>query len=71
VPRCVLSCPSYGATPLSTVRQPRRDMGQAAMSLLVDLLEGRRPAARDIVLPHQFIDRASCGSASAEVCLGG
>lgn len=52
--------------PRSTVRQPRRDMGRAAMALLVDLLEGRRPAQRDVVLPHEPAARASRGSAPAQ-----
>lgn len=51
--------------PLTTVRQPRREMGRAAMALLVDLLEKRRPSEREIVLEHKIIVRASSGPAPA------
>jgi LacI family transcriptional regulator, repressor for deo operon, udp, cdd, tsx, nupC, and nupG len=42
--------------PLTTVRQPPRDMGRIAMRLLLDLLDQRRPAREEVVLST----RSSC-----------
>jgi LacI family repressor for deo operon, udp, cdd, tsx, nupC, and nupG len=51
--------------PITTIRQPRRDMGRAAMSLLADLLEQRRPGGGEVVLGHELVLRASAGPVSA------
>lgn len=45
--------------PLTTIRQPRRDMGQAAMRLLSDLLAGRTVSSEPIVMPTELVIRKS------------
>jgi LacI family transcriptional regulator len=47
--------------PLTSVRQPSRQLGTVAVEVLVGLVEGRPPANRDIVLPTQLQIRGSCG----------
>jgi LacI family transcriptional regulator len=47
--------------PLTTVRQPSRQLGATAVEVLIDMVEGRPPARRDIVLPTELQVRASCG----------
>jgi DNA-binding LacI/PurR family transcriptional regulator len=46
---------------LTTIRQPMRQLGVAAASLLMDLLSGNRPDALQSELPTQLIVRTSCG----------
>lgn len=45
--------------PLSTVRQPTREIGEAAMKLMIGLLEDEPVEARELILPHELIVRAS------------
>lgn len=45
--------------PLTTVRQPRREIGRASMAMMIGLLAGRRESSRRMVLPVQLIKRAS------------
>ena len=45
--------------PLTTIRQPRHDMGRAAMRLLCDLLAGKPVAAEPIVMPTELVIRKS------------
>ena len=47
--------------PLTTVRQPRRAMGRAALDLVVARIEGRPLPERTITLHHRLIVRASAG----------
>lgn len=47
---------------LTTVAQPKYRMGQLAMERLFDLLRGREPAERRIVLEPQLVVRESCGA---------
>lgn len=46
---------SYTLPPLTTIRQPRFDLGQRAMSMMLALLEGQEPANQ--VLPGELIVR--------------
>ncbi|MEU4744089.1 substrate-binding domain-containing protein, partial [Actinosynnema sp. NPDC023658] len=44
---------------LTTVRQPMREMGEAAARLLLARLEGAAPASEPVVLPTAFVARRS------------
>lgn len=50
----------YLRPPLTTVRQPIRQLGAAAVDSLVLRLQGHEPA-RDVVLPTELVVRGSCG----------
>ncbi len=50
----------YLSPPLTTVRQPIRQLGAAAVESLVMRLQGHEPA-RDVVLPTELVVRGSCG----------
>lgn len=52
--------------PLTTVRQPIRQIGITAVDLLLDVLENGAESAHRLVLPTQLIVRESCGAALAE-----
>jgi DNA-binding LacI/PurR family transcriptional regulator len=54
---------SYTSPPLTTIRQPKREMGRRAMYILVQLLKGEKPASR-IKLPGELIIRGSTGRTS-------
>jgi len=45
---------------LTTVRQPFEAMGSAAVTRVIDMLEGRRIDATEVNIPAQFIVRSSC-----------
>ena len=48
--------------PLTTVRQPIRQIGVIAVETLLDLIENRESAPQRVLLPTQLIVRESCGS---------
>lgn len=48
---------------LTTMRQPRREMGREAMQAIVTLLAGGELPSRTIILPHELVKRASAGAA--------
>jgi LacI family transcriptional regulator len=47
--------------PLTTVRQPIQDLGAMAFDVLYSMINGERPAERQLVLPVQVVIRSSCG----------
>lgn len=47
--------------PLTTVHQPSRQLGTAAIEALIALVEGRSAAGADLVLPTELEIRGSCG----------
>lgn len=53
-------------TSLTTVRQPIRDLGTVAFELVFAMINGQRPASRDVVLPTTLVCRESCGCVSGE-----
>lgn len=55
VPESALSTP-----PLTTINQPLRAMGKAALDLLVSILRGEDAEAAHIQLPTAMVERCSC-----------
>jgi len=54
--------PLASPIPLTTIRQPLRQKGAAAIDLLLDLIEGRTVGPQHIFLPTQLVIRQSCGT---------
>lgn len=48
--------------PITTIRQPRHEMGRLAMDMVVRRLEGDVPP-EDAILPFELIERASVARA--------
>jgi DNA-binding LacI/PurR family transcriptional regulator len=46
---------------LTTVKQPKKLMGQIAMNLLIDIIEGKPVENKNIILPTELIIRKSTG----------
>lgn len=51
---------AYTEPPLTTIAQPKYEMGRTAMSMLLRLLQGERVPAY-LQLPCRLVERASCG----------
>ena len=49
---------------LTAVAQPSRDLGAAAVGLLLERLEDPERPARTLRLPCEFVHRTSCGCAA-------
>jgi len=47
--------------PLTTVRQPIREIGRTAFEVLYSMIGGEQPPERDIMLATQLVRRESCG----------
>ena len=48
--------------PLTTVRQPCREIGEAALRVMLERLERPKMAARDVLLDCTLVIRKSCGA---------
>jgi DNA-binding LacI/PurR family transcriptional regulator len=48
--------------PLTTLRQPSRQIGDAALSAMLDRVSRRGLVARDILLDVELVVRESCGA---------
>lgn len=46
---------------LTTIAQPRQEIGRRAMAIMLDLLDGKAPPAGDVVLPVEVVLRRSTG----------
>ncbi len=53
----------FSEPPLTSVKQPKKLMGKAAMNLLLDMVEGKKIEEKNIVLPTEIIERGSVGPA--------
>jgi len=51
----------YFDPPLTTIAQPMGDLGERAMTVLCEILAGRPPKVKDIVLPYRLVVRDSTG----------
>ena len=49
----------YPDPPLTTVAQPMRQMGENAVRVLLDILNGGNGAPEQVTLPHTLVVRAS------------
>jgi DNA-binding LacI/PurR family transcriptional regulator len=47
---------------LTTVAHPREELGRRTIETVLDLIEGKRPARLDTVLPVELVVRESCGA---------
>jgi DNA-binding LacI/PurR family transcriptional regulator len=56
----------YTSPPLTTVRQPFRELGVTAMETMTRLLAGAPAHNRHVILPTTLVVRASCGCRYAE-----
>lgn len=54
-----LDIADYCSAPLTTIHQPRREMGAQAMDLMLHILKGQAPAEQRLLLPYQLIVRKS------------
>lgn len=54
--------PNQTTPSLTTVAQPVMEIGDRAVQLLDDLVNGQEPTARHVVLPTELIVRESCGA---------
>lgn len=59
----------FSDPPLTTVRQPMRELGEATVRLLLDILRGNVKDAVSVTLPHALIVRASTGPPRAQAAL--
>lgn len=53
---------------LTTIYQPRYDLGQRSMQVLLERIRGERAQPSEILLPTQLVVRETCGATSALRC---
>ncbi|MBD3586391.1 LacI family transcriptional regulator [Salinimonas sp. HHU 13199] len=53
----------YADPPLTTIAQPAEEFGHTAVSLLVDVLNGKIKKAPRVIMPHELVVRDSTGPA--------
>lgn len=54
----------YFAPPLTTIAQPAEAIGATCATLLLDLIDGRRPEETRLILPHELLIRESTKAVS-------
>jgi LacI family transcriptional regulator, repressor for deo operon, udp, cdd, tsx, nupC, and nupG len=60
----------YVDPPLTTIRQPMRELGEATVRLLLDILRGNAKQAVSVTLPHALIVRSSTAAPRARTSGG-
>jgi LacI family transcriptional regulator, repressor for deo operon, udp, cdd, tsx, nupC, and nupG len=50
---------AFATPPLTTIRQPTTELGEAAMQMMDNLLQKRHIHTKNIILPHELVVRAS------------
>lgn len=58
-----ISFSEYSDPPLTTIAQPAEEFGRTAVSLLIDVLQGRITKAAKVILPFELVIRKSTGPA--------
>jgi len=53
------------SSPLTTVRQPTRELGRSAARMLLDSINGQSSTIDELVLPCELVIRESCGCPAA------
>lgn len=56
----------YSDPPLTTIAQPAEEFGRTAVSLLIDVLQGRVTKAAKVILPFDLIIRKSTGAVAVK-----
>lgn len=56
---------SFSDPPLTTIAQPAEAFGRQAVSMLIDILEGRCESSRHVILPFELVVRGSTGLKSS------
>jgi LacI family repressor for deo operon, udp, cdd, tsx, nupC, and nupG len=49
----------YVDPPLTTIAQPMRDIGEASVRLLLDIIQGRTSSPQSVTLPHTLMIRST------------
>jgi len=52
----------YITPPLTTVRLPAYELGARAMRMVIEMIEGKKPAETEVFLETELVIRESCGS---------
>ena len=60
----------YVDPPLTTVRQPMRELGEATVRLLLNILRGNMKEAVSVTLPHALIVRSSTAAPRTRAAAG-
>jgi len=53
---------SYTNPPLTTVKQPKFEMGVAALNFLISRIQNKQSAPQSVLLPVSMVIRSSCGA---------
>jgi len=61
-----IAASSYTVPALTTMRQPREELGRRAVELLIARIAGETPAPDRIVFPARLLRRGSCGCPDPE-----
>jgi LacI family transcriptional regulator len=55
----------FANPPLTTARAPEVELGRLGADMLMQLIKGKEPAARQVFLKSELVIRASCGMNNA------